>query len=284
MPRRLGTAERFVAPDRIGPVRPEEWSPSGNRGYTYLGLLMLIALMGTVLAQVGMVWHTESQRQREAELLFVGSEFRNAIGRYFESAPDGKKVFPAKLEDLLEDDRFPTPRRHLRRLYRDPMTGDFEWGLVLSADKRIAGVHSLSQDKPIKRAGFGAVAESFAAAESYADWKFNYDGNLGKKGTEVSANPSVRGIDVASTDGPLPGTLDLTPVPTRTPPPKPEDENLKKVCERIQRLDAGRCDTIEAQRDTFAAQPCRESAVRRNQLCLSATGSPLPPLVTPPTE
>ncbi len=268
------------------PVRAEEWPPSGNRGYTYLGLLMLIALMGTALAQVGMVWHTDAQRNREAELLFIGGEFRRAIGSYFESAPppDGKKEFPEKLEELLEDERFLPPRRHLRRLYRDPMTGDFEWGLVLSSDKRIAGVHSLSQDKPIKRAGFGAVAESFALAEAYADWKFNYDGNLGKKSTEVSANPSVRGIEVASTDGPLPGTLDVTPVPTRTPPPKPEDEDLKKVCERIQRLDAGRCDTIEAQRDAFAAQPCRESAVRRNQLCLNPTGSPLPGLVTTPTE
>jgi type II secretory pathway pseudopilin PulG len=263
-------------------VRQERWPPVLSSGYTYLGLLMLIALMGTALAQVGMVWHTDAQRNREAELLFAGEELRRAIGSYFESArpSDGKKEFPEKLEDLLEDDRFIPARRHLRRIYRDPMTGGFDWGLVLTPEKRIAGVHTLSENKPIKRTGFGVFTESFAAAQSYAEWKFNYDGKLAR-GRTVAA---VTGVDVVDTGGPLPGTVQMTPVPTRTPPPNPEDEKLKKMCERIQFLDRRSCDAIEAQRDAYAAQPCRDSAARRGQLCLSATGLALPALVTTAPE
>lgn len=257
-----------------------------NRGYTYIGLLMLVALMGSALAQVGIIWHTDAQRDREAELLFIGSEFRRAIGNYFEStpAPDGRKVFPERLEDLLDDDRFLPPRRHLRRIYRDPMTGGVEWGLVLSADKRIAGVHSLSEAKPIKRSGFGRLAESFSAAANYAGWHFKYEGDLGPKKTDAADAPAVSGIALANMGGLESSSAQIIPVPSRTPPPKAEDENLRKVCERIQRLDVGRCDTIDAQRDAYAAQPCRESTVRRNQHCLNPTGASLPPLVTTPLE
>ena len=64
---------------------------------------------------------TAAQREREQELLFVGSQFRNAFMSYYGATPAGRAL-PAFLEDLVEDNRFPVPRRHLRRVYADPMT------------------------------------------------------------------------------------------------------------------------------------------------------------------
>jgi len=63
------------------------------------------------------VWQTTHQRDQEAELLFVGNQFRLAIGRYFEQ-PSQKAGFPKMLKDLLKDPRRPNTRRFLREIYR----------------------------------------------------------------------------------------------------------------------------------------------------------------------
>ena len=142
-----------------------------SRGFTYLGLLFGVAVMGLALASVAQVWGTIAKREREQELLFIGNEFRQAIGSYYESTP-GTKEYPRRLADLLQDNRFPNIRRHLRKLYVDPMTGKPTWGLVLQGDQ-ILGVYSLSQDHPIKTANF-EIADSFFAGETYAEWQFVY--------------------------------------------------------------------------------------------------------------
>ena len=38
-----------------------------QQGFTYMGALMLIALMGTALAAVGQVWSTVGTREREVQ-------------------------------------------------------------------------------------------------------------------------------------------------------------------------------------------------------------------------
>jgi len=107
-------------------------------------------------------------------LLFVGEQFRAAIGRYYKKSPAGMKHFPRRLEDLLDDARYPSTVHHLRRLYRDPMTGKSEWGLVLAGNGEIIGVHSLAQTMPLKMANFGAQQQNFTGSEKYIDWKFVY--------------------------------------------------------------------------------------------------------------
>src|SRR3569832_1769361 len=47
-------------------------------GFTYLFVLMLVALIGMGLAAAGTLWHTESQRAREANQLFIGGRGRRA--------------------------------------------------------------------------------------------------------------------------------------------------------------------------------------------------------------
>ena len=97
-------------------------------GFTYLALLFAVVVMGFTLALTSEIWSTKRQREKEQELLFVGQQFREAIGRYYELSPLGNKIYPATLEDLLQDPRFSNIQRHLRQIYDDPISETKEWG------------------------------------------------------------------------------------------------------------------------------------------------------------
>jgi type II secretory pathway pseudopilin PulG len=140
-----------------------------SRGFTYLALLFIVAILSGGLALTGVVWHTVAQREKEAELLFVGHQYRQAIARYYLAGP---RQYPRTLADLLKDPRRPGAERYLRRLYPDPLTGSGEWGLVRGPDGGIQGVYSLSKERPLKSAGFRAQDRELAGASSYTDWKF----------------------------------------------------------------------------------------------------------------
>jgi len=144
-----------------------------ERGFNYLGMLVIVALMGLGLAAFGELYSHAAQREKERELLFVGNQFRDAIASYYNKSP-GAKAYPKKLEDLVEDTRFPMPQRHLRRVYRDPMTGKSDWALVDAPGGGFMGVHSLSEERPIKSGDFSAKDASFEDAENYTKWMFTY--------------------------------------------------------------------------------------------------------------
>jgi type II secretory pathway pseudopilin PulG len=142
-------------------------------GFTYIGLLIAVALMGLGLAAYGELYSHAAQREKEAELLFIGGQFRDAIGSYYNKSP-GTKAYPKKIDDLLEDNRFPMPQHHLRRLYRDPMTETTEWGLVEAPGGGFMGVYSRSEETPVKTGNFAAAEERFEDAEHYTKWIFAY--------------------------------------------------------------------------------------------------------------
>ena len=142
-----------------------------QKGFTYLTVLFVVAMMAGGLALAGEVWHTSAMREKEADLLHVGNEYRKAIERYYVSGP---KQYPKNLADLVKDPRQPGTVRHLRRLYPDPITGKDEWGLVKSNDGGIAGVYSTSEAAPLKTGGFAVRDASFEGKTKYADWQFVY--------------------------------------------------------------------------------------------------------------
>ena len=141
-------------------------------GFTYLTILFVVAFMGLGLSIAGQVWHTAVMREREAQLLYAGNQYRRAIERYYLS---GLNQFPRSLEDLLRDPRKPGTERYLRKLYPDPLTGKSEWGIMKAPDGGIMGVYSQSEDKPVKTAGFALVNRDFEGATKYVDWKFVYN-------------------------------------------------------------------------------------------------------------
>jgi len=145
----------------------------------------------------GQVWHTAMQREKEKELLFVGDQFRTAIAKYYEGSPGGVKKFPGSLEELLDDRRYPTTKRHLRRIFRDPMTEDTQWGLVEAPNGGVMGVYSLSALEPRTVSGFREVYEDFAVAQSYADWKFAYAAAVVEETAGAVPVPGAPGASIA---------------------------------------------------------------------------------------
>jgi type II secretory pathway pseudopilin PulG len=137
-------------------------------GYTYVGLLFLVAMLGVGLVVASEVWLTVQRRDKEQELLFVGNQFRRALALY--QANGGG--YPRRLEDLLRDPRTPGMRRYLRKIHRDPITGSSEWGLV-KVGEGIAGVHSLSGKEPLKKAGFSLADQDFEGKKKYSEWVFS---------------------------------------------------------------------------------------------------------------
>lgn len=148
-------------------------TPPRQQGFTYLGLLLLVVLGGSALAAAGSLWSIESKRDKEADLLFAGEQMRSAINAYWARAPAGQPhKFPASLDDLIDDRRWPTRQRHLRRLYIDPMSNSTDWGLVDAPTGGVMGVFSRSEGAPLKRGLFAPEQAQFAEARTYRDWRF----------------------------------------------------------------------------------------------------------------
>jgi type II secretory pathway pseudopilin PulG len=140
-----------------------------QRGFTYVGLLLAVAIAGAGLAAFAEIASHAGQREKEAELLFRGNAFQAAIGSYYKK----EQRYPQSLEQLLKDERYPMPVRHLRKLYADPMTGAPDWALVEApGGAGLMGVHSRSEAAPIKTGNFRLQNQGFEEAKSYADWKF----------------------------------------------------------------------------------------------------------------
>ena len=146
--------------------------PRREGGFTYIGVLVLVALMGIAFATVGQIWHTMQQREKEQELLFIGHQFRLALIRYAQGAPGQAGRSPLHLEDLLKDPRAPGIQRYLRKIYPDPMTGKAEWGLVTGPSGEIYGVYSLSDDEPLKKSNFAWADRQFEGKAKYSEWVF----------------------------------------------------------------------------------------------------------------
>jgi len=193
-----------------------------------VGLLVVVALIGVGLAMTGEAWRTTAQREKERELLFVGDQFRKAITQYYDGTPGGVKQFPNSLNDLLKDPRYPTTRRHLRKVYRDPMTGKREWGIVKGPGDTIMGVYSLSRQAPMKRANFPPDYTSFERAESYAAWRFAYSEANAPQGASAAPEATAPAPGVPQPPGaPIPASA-VVGQPSFTPPPPESSGALRR--------------------------------------------------------
>lgn len=152
-----------------------------NAGFTYLGLLFIIVLLGITLALAGTLYSFAQQREKERQLIFIGNQFKQAITFYYQYTPGSIKRYPLRLEDMLQDNRFVSVKRHLRKIYIDPITKSQDWGLVKAADGGIMGVYSKSTDVTLKTAGFDFLDANMPNKPRYIDWKFTYEEPLPQK-------------------------------------------------------------------------------------------------------
>jgi len=162
-------------------------------GFTYIGVLIGVAILGAMLASLGTVWHTMAQRDQEKELLFVGHQFRVALNRYYQN----NQRYPLRLEQLVQGDNPQVVQRYLRKIYVDPMTRQANWALVTQIDGQIVGIYSLLDKAPIKKAGFRPQDSDFNQKNKYHEWLFMVDGQTAAVGLAAlsTASPPPRASD-----------------------------------------------------------------------------------------
>jgi general secretion pathway protein G len=110
-------------------------------GFTLIELLITIAIVAILASAARPLSELNVKRAKELELRRALREIREGLDAYRQAAEDGRierrvgdAGYPRRLEDLVEgvDDRRTANKQRiyfLRRLPRDPMTPDGQWGL-----------------------------------------------------------------------------------------------------------------------------------------------------------
>jgi type II secretory pathway pseudopilin PulG len=156
-------------------MRAGDGARRAQAGFTYLWLLAALAVLGIGMAAAGPLWAMQAQREREAELMHVGVACAQAIERYWRLSPPGARQLPRSVDDLLLDPRFPTPVRHLRTAYGDPMQPGqpLEW--IRGPDGGLRGVASTSERQPLRQVPWTDGRHTLEPASRYRDWQFLAD-------------------------------------------------------------------------------------------------------------
>jgi type II secretory pathway pseudopilin PulG len=148
-----------------------------NRGFTYIAVMVIVVVMGITLSMTGRYWSTVVKRDREEELLFRGDQIRKGIEAYYKWTAQkhgGKGIYPESLEELVKSKYSLAPKRFIRRIYKDPMTGEADWVIVTDPAKRVMGVKSTSNEEPLKTSNFPLIYRDFEGKTRYSDWVFAY--------------------------------------------------------------------------------------------------------------
>lgn len=145
-----------------------------QHGFSYVVVMFLVAIASIASVRALESTLVSERRDKEAELLWRGMAYRDAIRDYYVNSPGTGNVYPKELKDLLYDSRRVRMTRPLRKLYRDPMTDDGQWAPVRNDAGDLIGIRSRSTVKPLKQAGFPLELASFKNAQHYSDWKFVY--------------------------------------------------------------------------------------------------------------
>lgn len=111
-------------------------------GFTYLWLMLTVAMASAGSAVLGEMWQTQSLRSKEQEQIFRLQSFEAALNSYAAATPTGRPCQPTDLEELLEDHRSGKVKRHLRTLYLDPFSKQLDWVVERSPSGGIKSIKS----------------------------------------------------------------------------------------------------------------------------------------------
>jgi general secretion pathway protein G len=109
----------------------------GERGLTFVELIVTVAILGILAAVALPVARLETKRQKERELRAALWMIRAGIDRYKDAADKGgimvkvdSNNYPPDLDTLVKGvDLKGIKMKFLRRIPIDPMTGTTDWGL-----------------------------------------------------------------------------------------------------------------------------------------------------------
>ena len=123
---------------------------SNQRGYSFVELVIVSAILFILASAVMPLAQVTSQRQRESELRSALRTMRTAIDKFKDAVDAGRiaqsevsagsEGYPPDLETLVEgvslqNDQSGAKLKFLRRIPMDPMTNSTEWGLRAYQDK-----------------------------------------------------------------------------------------------------------------------------------------------------
>lgn len=168
-------------------------------GFTYIGALVMVVIIGIVAGRTAVLWKMKMQREKEVELLFRGTQYRDALRDFYGMSQEPYGVAPTQpgapqtaakpvtipqnaprlneLKDLLQSTTSAGKKAFLRRLYLDPITGKEFEAVVDKTNNRIVGVRSTSELEPIKKRNFPyeLMPDDFEDKKQYKDWEFRCD-------------------------------------------------------------------------------------------------------------
>jgi type II secretory pathway pseudopilin PulG len=143
-----------------------------QQGFTYVFVMALVAVLGAGLAALAPQWAEQGQREREKELLRIGELYARAIESYHTLSPGSLKRYPPSLESLVLDTRFVGTKRHMRKLYKDPMNPSKNLAIVKAPDGGVLGVYSEDPRPPFLQSPLDLGTTKLLPARRYSDWKF----------------------------------------------------------------------------------------------------------------
>ena len=124
--------------------------PNGQRGFTFVELLVVATIMLILASAVMPLARVTVQRQKEAELRRELRDMRTAIDKFKDAADAGliaatdlkagAEGYPPDLDTLVEgvsvtNDQTGRKLKFLRRIPIDPMTNSADWGLRSYQDR-----------------------------------------------------------------------------------------------------------------------------------------------------
>lgn len=136
------------------------FTTSGKRAHMLMVAIVLAAVMSLLMAMAIAPLRTQSQRQKEAELIYRGEHLADGIRRFYFA----QRRFPFDLEELID-----TEPRLIRQLYPDPMTADGEWELIPLTPQDVSTVKVLRR---LLDPAIDATADSSDAAPGQVDSVF----------------------------------------------------------------------------------------------------------------
>lgn len=154
-------------------------------GYAMAALLVVLMIASLLLTAALPVWTTVVKREREAELIWRGTQYARAVDLFRRKYG---YVYPPDLDILLRE-------RFLRKTYKDPMTEDGEFRLLYAIQEPDQNIPSNLADPlrqphdPASRGGIiGVVSKNpnsslrlFNGIAKYDEWAFTPPNVFGRR-------------------------------------------------------------------------------------------------------
>lgn len=101
--------------------------PPRQSGFTYVWVLITVALTSALLAVGAQLASDRVARDRDTEYAWVVEQYRLAVRSFMQAGVATGPASLNSLHQLVRDERGGVVRRHLRQPYPNPRTGNVDW-------------------------------------------------------------------------------------------------------------------------------------------------------------